>query len=229
MKIYSIGDLHLSFKEPKPMDIFGDNWTNHAKKIKDNWISQITDEDYILIPGDISWAISLTDAMIDLEWINDLPGKKIISKGNHDYWWSSLKKMEGLFGTIKFLHNNFIPIGDYAICGTRGWNCPQEDNFTQDDLKIFSRELIRLTLSLDEAKKNGYNKIITMIHFPPTNDKLEMNRLIDIFKSYNVEQVIYGHLHSYYAFDYQFKGNIDNIMYRLVSADFLHFNPIRIL
>ena len=228
MALYTISDLHLGFNLEKPMDIFGNNWKNHTDKIKNNWLSMIKEEDMVLISGDISWSLKCEDSVYDLDWINQLPGKKIIGKGNHDYWWSSITKMNKMYENTKFLQNNFYEYNDYAICGTRGWICPNSNNFTDKDEKIYKRELIRLRLSLDSAKNNGYKKIIVMMHYPPVNDKFEESDFIKIYKEYNVEKVIYGHLHGPVLKGRLFEGIVDGIEYILTSADYLNFKPLKL-
>ena len=188
MALYAISDLHLALNVDKPMDIFGERWLNHDEKIKENWISRITDEDTVLIAGDISWSMKAEDSKVDLDWIDSLPGKKIISKGNHDYWWSSISKLNAMY----------------------------------------EREAIRLRLSLESAKKLGYSKIIVMIHYPPFNEGYEESEFMKIFKEYNVEKVIYGHLHGLGRFKAK-TGIINEIEYIMTSCDFIDFNPVRIL
>lgn len=229
MALYTISDLHLGFNLEKPMDIFGENWRKHTDKIRTNWLNEISEEDTVLISGDISWSLRSEDSVYDLGWINELPGKKIIGKGNHDFWWSSITKMNAMYENTKFLQNNFYKYGEYAICGTRGWICPNSSNFTEKDDKIYKRELIRLKLSLDSAKNNGFNKIIVMMHYPPVNDKFEESDFIKIYKEYNVEKVIYGHLHGPVLRGKLFVGTIDGIEYILTSADYLDFKPLKIL
>lgn len=228
MALYAISDLHLSFNTDKPMDIFGEKWSRHDEKIEKNWREIVSDEDMVLISGDISWAMRAEESFADLDWIDKLPGKKIISKGNHDYWWGSIKKLNSMFENTKFLQNNFYPYNDYAICGTRGWICPGSDKFTEKDEKIYSREIIRLRLSLDEAKKAGYSKFIVMLHYPPTNEKYEESGFTEIFKEYNVEKVIYGHLHGP-ALGRVLNGDVDGIEYIMTSADFVDFCPREIV
>lgn len=224
MALYAISDLHLAFNDDKPMDIFGEKWSRHDEKIKNNWIKKINKDDTILIAGDISWAMRAEDSMLDLQWIEDLPGKKIISKGNHDYWWGSITKLNSKFENTKFLQNNFYEYGEYAICGTRGWICPGTDRFNEKDKKIYLRELIRLRLSLDSAKKAGFNKFIVMLHYPPTNEKFEESGFVEILKEYEVEKVIYGHLHGP-SLSRVLNGMRDGIEYIMTSADFIDFNP----
>lgn len=228
MALYTISDLHLGFNVEKPMDIFGDKWRNHSDKIKKNWLSKITDDDMVLIAGDISWSLKEEDSKYDLDWIDKLPGKKIISKGNHDYWWNSISKLNSMYENTKFLQNNFYVYEDYAICGTRGWICPGSDKFTLKDEKIYKREIIRLKLSLDLAKKQGFEKIIVMLHYPPTNDKFQKSDFIQIIEEYNVEKVIYGHLHGPVLKGELLNGFWGNVEYILTSADYIDFNPKKI-
>ena len=228
MALYAISDLHLSFNSDKPMDIFGEKWRRHDEKIKNNWMAKIKEEDTVLIAGDISWAMKSEDSFEDLKWIDNLPGKKIISKGNHDFWWGSIKKLNSMFTNTKFLQNNFYVYGEYAICGTRGWICPGSDKFVEKDEKIYARELIRLRLSLDEAKKAGYEKFIVMLHYPPTNEKYEESGFLEILKEYKVEKLIYGHLHGP-ALTRVLNGQIGDIEYIMTSADFIDFNPRLVL
>lgn len=228
MALYAISDLHLAFNVDKPMDIFGERWLNHDEKIKKNWLDKVTDEDTVLIAGDISWSMRAEDSKYDLDWIDSLPGKKIISKGNHDYWWQGIVKLNKMYENTKFIQNNFYNYNDYAICGTRGWTSPESDKFTQHDRKIYDRELIRLRLSLDMAKKEGYNKFIVMIHYPPTNEKYEETEFTKIFKEYGVEKVIYGHLHG--PSNYRIKNEtVDGVEYINTSCDFINFDPVKIL
>ncbi len=228
MALYAISDLHLAFNNDKPMDIFGDKWLNHDAKIKNNWLSKVNEDDMILIAGDISWAMRESESMMDLQWIDDLPGKKIISKGNHDYWWNSITKLNSKFENTKFLQNNYYQYKGYAICGSRGWICPGSDKFTEKDEKIYSRELIRLRLSLDSAKKAGFDKFIVMLHYPPTNEKFEESDIVKIIKEYNVEKVIYGHLHGP-ALRRVLEGVKDGVEYIMTSGDYIDFDPVKIL
>ncbi|MDP4179046.1 MAG: metallophosphoesterase [Bacillota bacterium] len=228
MSLYAISDLHLALSGDKPMDIFGQNWYMHDEKIKENWLKKIEKEDIVLIAGDISWSINLEDSLKELNWIHQLPGTKIVVKGNHDYWWVSISKLNNLFDDMKFLQNNFYSYGEYAVCGTRGWNCPGGDNFTSHDEKIYRREAIRLKLSLDTAKKSGFKKYIVMLHYPPTNDKFEDSDFTNIFKTYGVEKVIYGHLHGY-SLKKALVGMRDGTEYINTSADYIKFDPLKII
>lgn len=199
------------------------------QKNKENWIDKVTERDMVLIAGDISWSLKEQDSKYDLDWINELPGKKIISKGNHDYWWGSISKLNNMYENTKFIQNNYYIYEDYAICGTRGWVCPSGDKYSEKDEKIYNREQIRLKISLDAAKKNGYENIIVMLHYPPVNDKFEESEFTKIIKEYKVKKVIYGHLHGPILLGKVLDGYFDGVEYILSSADYLDFNPKRIL
>lgn len=227
MALYAIGDLHLSFTSDKPMDIFG--WENHTEKVKDLWLEYIREEDTVLIPGDISWALRLEDALTDLGWLADLPGKKILVKGNHDYWWQGISKLNTLYSNMFFLQNTYYLYDEYAICGTRGWLCPNSVNFTKHDEKIYLREVNRLKSSLEQAKRGGNNKIIAMMHYPPTNEKYDPSGFTDLFEKYEVEKVVYAHLHGKNYYQMGFQGMRNNVEYSLVSCDYLQFKPLKIL
>jgi uncharacterized protein len=228
MGLYAISDLHLALSGDKPMDVFGEHWYKHHEKIKNNWLEKISDEDTILIAGDISWSMKMEEGLKDLDWIHELPGRKIFVRGNHDYWWQSISKLNNLYEDMNFIQNNYFAYEDYAICGTRGWTCPGGEHFTEHDEKIYSRELIRLKLSLDLAVKNGYKKLMVMIHYPPTNERFEETEIIKIFKEYGVEKVFYGHLHGY-SLKRVMVGEVEGIEYILTSADYINFNPIKVL
>lgn len=229
MSLYAIGDLHFSTAVNKPMNIFGDNWENHEEKIINNWENTVNIEDTVLIVGDTSWGINMNEAGADLNIIHELPGKKIYVKGNHDYWWTTVTKLNKLYDDMSFLQNNFYSYEDYAICGTRGWICPNEVKFTEEDEKIYKREAHRLKLSLDAARKSGFEKIIVITHYPPTNDKLEPSIFTEIYEQYNVEKVIYGHLHGKESFKMGLEGIHRGVEYKLVSCDYVNFNLIKIM
>lgn len=228
MAIYAIGDLHLSISVDKPMDVFGDNWTDYMNKIKCAWLDLVEEDDYVLLPGDICWAISLEEAKKDLKWIDELPGHKIITRGNHDYWWETLKKMSPLFESITFLHNSYTSIGEIAVCGSRGWLSPNDSTFTEKDEKIYNRECNRLKLSLDKALADGYKEILVMLHYPPTNDKKEVSPIQELLESYPVKHVVYGHLHTKQSWHLSLNGVFNHIEYHMVSSDYLNFVPKKI-
>ena len=229
MALYAIGDLHLSLSVDKPMDIFGEAWVHHEEKIKEDWIAKVSDQDTVLIPGDISWATTFEDACVDLTWIDELPGMKVLLRGNHDYWWTSLKRMSETFPQMKFIQNNYYEYGPYVICGTRGWVCPNKQNFDAHDEKIYKRELLRLKLSLDSAKKATDKPIIVMTHYPPTNDAYEPSGFTEIYEAYGVEKVIYGHLHTEVSFKCGLQGEVNGVTYQLVSSDYVKFQLQKIV
>ena len=229
MALFSIADLHLSFTSEKPMDIYGGWWINHTETIRNNWIQNIGEDDTVLIPGDISWALRLEDAKEDLSWLDSLPGKKIAVKGNHDLWWSSISKLSKLSLDINFIQNNFFQYEDYAICGTRGWICPGDKDFTIHDDKIYKREINRLMLSLNTAKGAGYKKYIAMLHFPPTNENMDQSGFTELLEQYGVEAVVYGHLHNKEGFSKGIKGEVNGIKYYLTSCDAIECNPLKLL
>lgn len=222
--IYAIGDLHFDSTEEKPMDIFGDKWKNHQDRIINNWKEIITDDDLVLIPGDISWALKLKEAKIDLEIIDKLPGKKVISKGNHDYWWVSLNKLNNLqLDSIFFMQNNSYIFKKTAIAGTRGWISKDSDGFSEKDLKVYKRELHRLELSLGSMEET-IEKRIVILHYPPFNMDLKANDFHDIMLEYKVDICLYGHLHSD-GHKFAKEGIIDGINYHCVSSDYIDFKP----
>lgn len=235
MSIFAIGDLHLSFDEriSKPMDIFGSRWENHAERLKQNWEENIGEDDTVLVCGDISWGLRLEEAMADFRWIESLPGRKIITKGNHDLWWGSVKKLNSISENIRFLQNDATLVFDedrrICICGTRGWICPGTEGFDEHDEKIFKRELIRLEMSLKEAKKQEPDLIIAMLHYPPCNDKFQPSEFTNMLSRYGVKTCIYGHLHGKDAFKNGFQGILNGVEYKLVSLDYIEANPIKIL
>ena len=226
MNVYALGDLHLSLAVPKPMNIFGDNWTDHDKLIEHNWTSIVKDDDLVLIPGDISWAMHIEQAKRDIDFIDSLPGKKVMIKGNHDYWWGSISKVRSILGQDFFaLQNDNVRFGNLIVCGTRGWVCPGSVYFkAEDDQKIYDREVLRLKLSLSNVKKQQNDKLIVMVHYPPFNEKRTHLELTEIFDQYKVDKVVYGHLHSK-SCQSAFEGNIGGVEYTLTSSDHLNFSP----
>lgn len=230
--IYTIADLHLSLNEitQKPMDLFGSAWVNHVQILENNWKNTVRHNDLVIIPGDISWAMTLDEAHVDLSWIDSLPGKKVIFKGNHDLWWSGIKKMNTLYATIYFMQNDVFIYGDFAICGTRGWICEGSDKFKDEDLKIYKREILRLEMSLKKAidSKINIKEIIGFLHYPPTNEKREPSGFTNLFNRYNINRVFYGHLHARDAKRNKDAFMIDNTVYKLVSLDALSCNLLKI-
>lgn len=229
MGLFAIADLHFSFSVDKPMDIFGEHWKKHSQKIIENWKEVVSEEDTVLLPGDLSWGMRIDEAAADLDVIYQLPGRKILLGGNHDYWWKSSSKLEARYLGMRFLKNDFDTYGDWAVCGTRGWLCPNDVRFTEQDKKIYEREQVRLRLSLDAAMRKGAEKIILMMHYPPMNDKKEDSAFTEIFKEYPIRKVVYGHLHGETSHATGFEGERYGIEYELVAADYLDFCPKRIL
>lgn len=229
MSIYAIGDLHFNQSGNKTMDIFGEHWRNHVNRIQQNWRALITPDDTVLLPGDISWAMDIQGARADMEILESLPGRKILLTGNHDYWWDSVSKVRKNFPALTFIQNDSVIAEDIWICGARGWLCPHDPKFTQDDLKVYNRELVRLSLSLEHAMRQGARRILLMFHFPPTNAQRAPSGFLEILKKYPVTQVVYGHLHGQAFFQTGITGEADGVTYHLVSADYLEFKPKRII
>jgi len=234
MQIFALGDLHLSFddqgNEYKPMNIFGEKWENHAEKIKKNWGAFVSDDDVILVPGDLSWALKLEDAVYDIEYLGRLPGLKVLIKGNHDLWWLSIGKVrKALPEKTQALQNDHIILpNNIAICGTRGWTCPGDRYFDPEkDTKIYQRELLRLRLSL-ESIKDDVKEIIVMLHYPPTNGKHEPSGFIEILKEFNVKTCVYAHLHAE-SIKRALPPEKWGINFYLVSADAIDFKNVRFL
>ncbi len=228
MNIFAIGDLHLSFDEriQKPMDIFGPSWVNHHEKVRKNWEEKVGEEDLVIIPGDVSWGLRADEAMADLRWIHRLPGRKVITKGNHDLWWTSVTRLNRLYDDMTFLQNHcYMTAEGVAVCGTRGWICPGTEGFDEHDEKIYNRELLRLEFSLKEAEKAGAKMTIAALHYPPTNDKLQGSGFTRMLEDFNVQMCVYGHLHGKDAFKNGIKGVFNGIEYRLVSLDYVEGEP----
>lgn len=225
--IYAISDLHLDYTKDKDMNIFGENWQDYEEKIIEYW-DVISDDDLVLIAGDISWAMKLEDAKIDLDRIDKLKGKKILLKGNHDYWWTSISKIKDLgFESLLFLQNNAFVTHGVKICGARGWIPRDYPEFDEHDEKIFLRELQRLELSLQSKVDGDYDEIIVMMHYPPFYRTNQPNEFEEILKRYGVTKVIYGHIHGQHAFTMP-EGLINGIEYFCTSADKIDFRPLLI-
>ena len=226
MAIWGLADLHLSTNVDKPMDIFGEEWANYVSRIKDGWENRVNDSDLVIIPGDISWAMHLRDALDDLKWIGKLPGHKLLLRGNHDYWWESISKIRrSLPPRMYALQNDYFAWEGWAICGSRGWLCPGDTRFDEEkDQKIYLRELQRLELSLKSAFQEGYRNIITALHFPPFNVFREPSGFTELLSSYGVKTCIYGHLHAE-AKKTAYEGYLNGVQYIFVAADWLGFCP----
>lgn len=225
MRIYAISDLHLSFSSPKPMDIFDAKWGDHFERISEAWRDLVSSDDVVLIPGDISWAMKISDASADLSAIGALPGKKVIVRGNHDYWWSSIAKVRSVLPEDVFaIQNDYIRFSDVIVCGSRGWICPGSQNFKEEDDKIYKREVMRMGLSLKSCHKKTTDTLIALIHYPPFNEKRQPSGFVQLFEQYKVDYAIYGHLHDK-SCKHAFEGLHNGINYSLVSCDHLNFIP----
>ncbi len=229
MSLFVIGDLHLALGDKsKSMDIF-DGWENYTELLGQSWNSLVSAEDTIVLAGDISWAISLEKGYEDFKWIHNLPGRKIILKGNHDYWWNSRKKMEETFekwgfDSLNILHNNHFQYENYGICGTRGWvNMPGESA----DAKVLAREAGRLTASIESALTAGLQPLV-FLHYPPLYGSSYNYDILDVLYKYDIKNCWYGHLHGP-SIKYAVNGERDGVDFRLISGDFLQFRPEKIL
>ena len=224
MRIFAISDLHLCLSGAKPMEIFGSGWDGYLEVIRNNWIAE--DEDVTLIAGDISWAMQLNEALFDIAYIGDLRGRKVLLRGNHDYWWKSISSIRSnLPHNIFAVQNDCLRFGSLLVCGSRGWIFP-ETNSDAESIKIFKRELIRVEISLkkmSEMRKEG-DYVVAMTHFPPFNNKFQPSVVTNLFTQYNVDKVVYGHLHGNVYFKQQLR--IDNTDYVISSCDLINFKPI---
>lgn len=226
MSIYAISDLHLSLNNPKPMDIFGDIWRDHEKKIAANWDAVVTDDDTVLIAGDSSWALRFDEARQDLDFITARPGKKILIRGNHDYWWrreSTNRIQRELPENIYLMHGRGIVIDNVGITGTRGWRIEQGEDAEVGGDKVMKRELMYLERGLQEISSYVDKKIV-MLHYPPFNADLSPNKFADVLHAYKVDILVYGHIHS----GHYLEGDINGIQYKLVSVDHTSFAPVLI-
>lgn len=224
MALYAIGDLHLCLGAPKPMDVFGGAWEGYMEKLKEG-LSVIRPEDTTVLLGDLSWALDLEEARADFAWIQEIPGKKIILKGNHDYWWSTVAKFQAFcdkygFTDMHILNNNHYEYEGWAICGTRGWFF-EEEKSGQHDEKVFKRELLRLEASLKSA---GDMPKLVFLHYPPRYKGYTCEPILELLRTYEVHSCFYGHLHGY-SHGLALEGPWDGVEYRLVAADKLDFKP----
>ena len=232
--VYVIGDLHLSFSVDKPMDIFGNHWENHAEKVKQNWLKKVNKDDTVILPGDFSWGIDLEEAKADFSFLNELPGKKILLKGNHDYWWNTVTKMDSFlkengFENIFFLYNNSYFVENKVIVGTKGWTTLNPNS--EENYKILKRECERFERSIQDGirKFGDYKEIIAFLHYPPFY-KEEVNEEIDfvrVMKKYGIRKCYYGHLHGE-SHKEAIEGEFEGIEFQLVSSDYLNFDLIKI-
>ena len=228
MALYAIGDLHLCLGAPKPMDVFGGAWVGYMDKLKEK-MSVIGPQDTTVLMGDLSWALDLENAKEDFAWINEIPGRKIILKGNHDYWWSTVTKFDNFckengFSDMHILNNNHFEYDGVAICGTRGWFF-EEERSNEHDEKVFKRELLRLEASLQSA---GELPKLVFLHYPPRYKGYECREILDLLKKYDVRRCFYGHLHGA-SHGLAIEGQWDGVEFRLLAADYLNFAPYRVM
>lgn len=226
MKIFSISDLHLSGTSDKPMDVFGAGWENHFEKIKCDWNAKVSEEDIVLVCGDISWGTVLEEGLYDLHSLKDLKGKKIFIRGNHDYWWNGISKLRAAAPSpdFFFLQNDCVKFGNVIICGSRGWTCPGSADYTEHDEKLYKREAERFKLCFGQVEKvrEEGDKVLAMVHYPPFSAKSPSTLFTDIFEENGVEKVIFGHIHGENYFPFRTVKN--GIEYILTSCDKVGFS-----
>ena len=233
MSLFALSDTHLSLYNDKPMDVFGCRWQDYAQKLDKGWKAVVSPDDTVVIAGDVSWGISLEEAKTDLLYLNSLPGQKIISKGNHDYWWSTASKISAFFeknniDTIKILHNNAHIVDNFVVCGTRGWFCEGKNAPKEADYdKIVNREAGRLEFSLAKGMKMDSEKEpVVFLHFPPVYRDYVCQEIVDVLHKYNVKKVFYGHIHGVYSLPHTF--DFEGIDFTITSADYQNFVPLLI-
>lgn len=223
MKIYAISDFHLCISGAKPMEIFGDGWSNYLEKIKNDWLEKVHDDDVVLIAGDISWAMKLDEAKEDIKFFDDLPGSKVFIRGNHDYWWQAISSVRSALRQNSYaLQNDAIKFGNVIICGTRGWTIPEKDFKDAQDEKIYKREYLRLEMALKSAKdlQEEGDVIICMLHYPPFSQSKKQSEYVDLLLKYGVKACVFGHIHSNIG-KYKLYENLFGIDFYLTSCDLL--------
>lgn len=227
MSIYAISDLHLSLSGKKPMDVFGDIWKDHHKRVAANWDAIVGADDTVLICGDTSWAMRFEEALPDIEYIAERPGHKVLIRGNHDYWWrreATNRIQKQLPEDIYLMHGRGIVVEGCGITGTRGWRIELEEDADAGDERVMRRELMYLERGLSEIPPDVTKKIV-MLHYPPFNADLEPNEFADVLQAHHVDILVYGHVHT----GYYLQGRVNNIDYYLVSVDHTDFKPVRII
>ena len=230
MRVFAIGDMHLEGGTGKTMDRFGDNWRDHDRKIFESWERVGRDDDLLLIVGDTSWAMRIEDALPDLDRVGRMKGRKLMLKGNHDYWWQSASKMSrALHPSIRILNASSVIEGRTAIAGTRGWVCPDDSNFKEQDHKIYEREVGRLRAALESlrGRESEFDSLIVALHYPPMNDRREPSGFTELIDEYKASFCVFGHVHGEYI-ESAFTGLRGQTVYSLVSADAVDFTPAEI-
>jgi predicted phosphohydrolase len=229
MSLFVMSDTHLSFGVDKPMTVFGCRWNNYTKKIEDNWRTVVGDEDTVVIAGDVSWAMTLDEAREDLLFLDSLPGTKILGRGNHDFWWDTVRKMTVFLeshniNSIKFLYNNAHAVNGITVCGSRGWyNDEKTAPADSDYKKIVLREAMRIELSLQHAQKLPGDPVV-FLHFPPVYKNYVCNEILDVLHKYNIRRCYYGHIHTLYDIPASFIYK--DIIFTITSSDYLNFTPL---
>jgi len=222
MSIFAIADPHLSAAVDKPMDLFGGNWERHAERLAENWRSVVSESDTVILGGDLSWGLTFEEAKPDLDFLHELPGRKILLKGNHDLWWRGITRLNLLYDDMFFLQNTAVPVEDVIIAGTRGWNVPGSAEWDPHDEKIYVREVQRLEMSLKAAKRLPDAPIVVQLHFPPFNEQLAPTGFTELIKAYGVKTVLYGHVHGEAAQSRLLRGEHEGITYYNVACDYLN-------
>jgi predicted phosphohydrolase len=227
MQVFAIGDLHLS-SLGKSMDIFGPQWRDHHKRLAENWTRAVAPEDIVLIAGDLSWALKLPEAIADLEWVEKLPGLKILVRGNHDYWWSSRRKVNAVLPPgMTAINASAWNSKDLSVVGTRGWNLPGTSMFGERDQKLYLREVNRLKIALEEVPREENRKIVALFHYPPLTKAIPCSGFTDLLESFRVSICVYAHFHGEDQ-KIAFQGTKNNVTYVFVACDYLGFKPIRL-
>lgn len=227
--IYAIADLHLSLGTDKPMDIFK-GWSDYTKRLESNWKKLITDSDTVVIAGDISWAMKLNECYEDFSFINKLPGRKLFLKGNHDYWWGTKKKIDEYlranhFDSIDIIFNNAYAVENKTLCGTRGWISEPDG---EKDIKVLSREVGRLEMSVSQAEKLNFEPI-AFLHYPPVYDTVVCTEIMNVLKMHNIKHCYYGHLHGAFTHKHAVIGEYEGINFHLISCDYTGFLPVPVV
>ncbi len=227
MAIFVIGDLHLSFSTDKPMEVFGEKWYRHYDKIKSDWDEKVCEGDSVILAGDSSWAMNLEEFKADMDFIDSMAGTKYFLKGNHDYWWSTLRKMMMTFPEARFIYNNSYVIGNKVIVGTRGWDYNPDESDTSKDNTIFFRECLRLENSIKSVREeHSHLEKICILHYPPFTVGGRKTRLNEIIEEHGIKRVYFGHVHSHH--ELVTTGEVDGVTYTMISADYVDFKLHRI-
>ena len=228
MRVFALADLHLATTQHKPMTVFGPHWAGHPEAIYARWPEVVRGDDLVLLPGDLSWAMRLPEALRDLSTLEGLPGTKVLSRGNHDYWWPAIGKLraalpEGMYA----VQNDALRFGEVTVCGTRGWTTPGAEHFTAEDERIYKREAERLSLALQSARRLGGERTVLMLHYPPTGPNFAPTLFTELIEMYRPDAVVYGHLHGVPV--ERSLRSWQGVPCHLVAADGLHFRPKLIL